>query len=768
MKKITIAAFLLYTGLSALAQVSFEASSNYGKLENITYDAHIENTMYAATQGNHIVVSTDNGANWTLFYSYPGSPFLSNLKMLPGNNALSFSTGDAIHFLDLATHTVTASFPVPPSNVPDAGASYISSYSVFDAAGTTILVDTGFSVGFANFGKTFFTEDGGANWAEIYYTLDNNNIFVNNVAISPSDSKKLFLARGNGDTELDGGLLISEDSGATWAESIAGIPVDQIAFNPSDDDDIFVGTGISFGEYPENLYHSTDNGATWNPVSIAWTDETLNNITKIVFNQPNPNKMILLEENEIARSSDGGATWQNTVYPVGLSMDYYYGLNASYNPFNENEVAISTDLFPQFSTDGGATLSQIHAKFYNVISTSIGKYGSDVHLYYGSNGGRLHKNIATGVTDAYEIEQPDSFNPKKNYMIADPAIPGRVFTYASMGFFGGNVNVSSDYGATKTNIFDSFADDIQELTIDPNNSNIIYISMRSGEGGSMTKLDITDLGNVIATDITTPEVNEFGDGVVTGIAINPANSNEVYIAKRTKVFKSVDGGTNWVEKTSGLESIVEGSDLIWDMAINPLNPAQMTVASNIGIFTTVDSAENWTSLLPNIDVRRVKHSPLNDGVLVGSVFANINELASIVYSVDNGDNWSTITQSDLNYVQSYAMDYDFEANTINAYIATTDLGILKYTIDDLELGIHNPAMNNNPIGVYPNPCTSQLNIVAANNIEISSVTVFSMTGQKVLESNALTLNVSSLSKGIYLVKATSASGKSFMQKFVKE
>ena len=767
MKKITLLAFLLAIPFSNQAQISFEAAPDFGKLQNITYDATTANKLYAATQGNHIVVSTDNGVNWSLLYSYPGSDFLEDLKPAFGNTALSFRTRDAINILSLATNTITTTIPVPQSGVDEAGPSYISSYTLFGNNTNVILVDTGFQIGFSNFGKTFYTNDGGVNWNEIYYTVDHDNVFINNVAINPDNAETLFLARGNGDTGIDGGIWVSKDAGEHWTEDLPGVTVDAIAFNPQNSDDILLGSSIGFGIHPENLFRSADGGSNWNIVPITWTDETLNNITKIVFHPSNSNKIILLEENEIVRSNDGGATWTNTVYPVGIAMDYYYGINASYNPFNENQVAITTDLFPQFSNDGGATLTQIKVPFYNIISTSLGNYNGSAQLYYGSNGGRLHKNIATGVTLAHETELPNSFNPKRNYIVADPVVEGRVFTYASMGFFGGWLTMSTNYGATTTNILQSFADDIQELAVDPANSNIIYAAMRSGEGGSLYKVNFTDLDAIEVIDIITPEINEFGEGVVTGIVIDATNSAILYISKGTKVYKSIDGGLNWEEKSNGLENIVAGNDLIWDMGKNPLNANQLTLTSNVGIFTSTDAAENWSVLLPDLDVKRIKHSPLNDGVIVGTVFSTQFLEAAIVYSTDQGENWTTVSADDLKHVQSYGMDYDFVGNSIHAYVATTDLGVIRYDINDLPLAV-NHSIINNVGGIYPNPATEQITVYSSSKTPVTTVSIFSLTGQKVMENNAANIQVSGLSNGVYLVKAQLANGESFTQKLVKE
>lgn len=764
MKKITMLALLSFA-MAGQAQITLEASRDYAKMQDITYDATVQNKLYAATNGNHIVVSYDNGANWSVLYAHPTNEFLSELEMLPGNMALSFATRDAIHIFNIASNSITATFPIPQSGEPGAGPSWLNSYDLYDATGKNMVVDTGYSIGFSSYTKVFYTKDSGAHWFEIYHTVDHNNVFINDVAISPNNPDKIFMARGNGDSDIDGGLWISSNDGADWTETLEGVTLDAISFNPNDPNDMMIGSSIGFGIHPENLYRSLDNGTNWSIIPITWTDETLNCINKIVYNPANPNQITVLEENEIVRSNDGGATWQNVVYPVGISMEYYYGLNASYNPFDSSQIAITTDLYPHFFNNTTAEMTQIEAPFFNIVSTSVGRYAGNTHLYYSGQGGRLHKDITTGVTSAYEIENPDSFNPKRNYMIADPSIPGRVFTYASMGFFGGWVNMSTDYGATTTNILQAFADDIQELAIDPNNTNIIYVSMRSGESSNMVKIDLTDLGNIVTTDIATPDITGMGDGVVTGIVIDPTDSNVIYIAKRHKILKTSDAGENWTEIGTGLEGVTS-ADIIWDMAKNPLNPNQLTIGTNVGVFTSMDSGETWNVILPGTDAKRIKHSPLHDGVILVSVFNTEFVQASIEFTADNGQNWRSVTPEDLLYAQSYAMDYDFDGNTVRAYIATTDLGVIQYEISDV-LSVRQNVAANNPVSIYPNPASDQINVFAKDS-KVEQVSIYAISGQKVMESASENINVAALTEGVYMVRIQTGNGKTHAQKLVKK
>lgn len=766
MKKITIA-LLSLLGFAGQAQISYEASPNFGKIEDLTYDATVENRMYALTQGNHIVTSADNGLTWSVKYAFPNpSATITDMKLY-GQTGLSFviinsGAQDGVYLFDLASNAITRFYAIP--NPLDNA--QIMSYSFYDTTGTDLVVHTSYSEGFTARTKVFHTNNGASTWNLVYFSVDHDDVHINNVAFSPISKSKFYMGRSLGPNGINGGLYITEDFGATWTERLPGFTFSEIVFNPQNGNDVLVGTSIGFGVHAERVYRSLDGGTTWTTLPITWTDQTLNNITKIAFHPTNPNLILLLEENEIVKSNDGGLTWTNHVYAEG-DTSYYYGLNASYNPFNQNQVAIATDLFPQFSNDGGATLTQIRAPYYNIITVTHAKYAANKHLFYGSQGGRLHKNLTTGTTSIYDIEPPTSFNPKRNYMVADPTVAGRVFTYASMGFFGSTLNVSTDYGATTTPLMSAFADDMQELIVDPNNSNVIYVSLRSGEGGNLTKINFANPEEIITEEIVTPEVSEFGDGVVTGISVSAGNSNEMYIAKGTKFFKSTDGGLTWVPKINGL-TVTQGSDLIWDMARNPLDANHFTATTNLGVFTTADAGENWTQVLSGVDVKRIKYSPLNYGVMVAAVHSAQFSDASIYYTVDNGTTWTPVTSQQLNYVQSYSMDFDFDGTTINAYVATTDLGVIKYPILNLSLGTNTPEITKNPIVIYPNPAKDIVNIgVSGNEFEIKSTSIYSITGQKVLESSNTSLDISRLNSGVYIVNVATQNGTVFSHKLIK-
>ena len=767
MKKITTMAAFLFMGMAMNAQVTFEGVSDFGKIKNINYHPTIQNKLYASSNANHILVSNDNGTTWSVLYSIPSSQsHINNLKFID-NTHLSFSlrgTSEGVYIFNTVTNSIETSIATPET----APGSAIMTYALFDSSGNDVLVHVSYNDlnSFSAKSKVYYTKNGGLDWELIYFSDDHNTVQVNNVAFSPTSKAKLFIARSLGAQGENGGLLISEDAAVTWTEKLPGSPYYAISFNPNNAEDILLGTFISFGETEEHLYRSIDGGDTWSTQPITFTDQTLNCINAITFNAADPNKIIIMEENEIIKTNDGGVTWTSFPYQV-TSTTYYYGLDASYNPFNVNQVAISTDYYPLISSDGGETVSKIDLPYYNV--SGVG-YGND-RVYYGAQGGRLAKNNISGATSIFEAEPPTRFNPKNHYFYADPNLDGRVFNLSTRGFFGGSFSVSTDYGQTYTDLFENYATDLQEVLVDPSNSNIVYVATRNGDSGQLSKVNFADLTNVIVDNVSVPEIPGSEEGtvtVITGFSITPTNANEMFITIADKFFKSTDAGLTWIERNDGL-TLNPFSDLIFDMQRNPLNLNHFLIASNNGIYSSIDAGENWTQILSGVDVKRVVFSPTQNGLIVATVHTSIFNEASIYYSADNGNEWNTVTNEQLLYIQSYNMDYHFDGNDIIAYIATTDLGLLKYTIEDATLGIKNPNAAVNAIKIYPNPASDVLNIlITENNFEIEKTEIYTITGQKVLESNKKTISVSSLSPGIYVVKIKADNNTNYTQKLVKK
>jgi Secretion system C-terminal sorting domain len=91
---------------------------------------------------------------------------------------------------------------------------------------------------------------------------------------------------------------------------------------------------------------------------------------------------------------------------------------------------------------------------------------------------------------------------------------------------------------------------------------------------------------------------------------------------------------------------------------------------------------------------------------------------------------------------------------------------LQVTVFGVSLMATNEFNTNNSFKIYPNPATDVLNIETDN--ELKSAEIYSLLGQKVLTSNSKQINVSSLAKGIYMVRIENENNAVGTQKLIIE
>ncbi|WP_299622534.1 T9SS type A sorting domain-containing protein [uncultured Tenacibaculum sp.] len=143
---------------------------------------------------------------------------------------------------------------------------------------------------------------------------------------------------------------------------------------------------------------------------------------------------------------------------------------------------------------------------------------------------------------------------------------------------------------------------INAIIVDPNNSNTFYIG---APAGGIWKSTDAGLNWTPLTDFL-PHIG------VSGIAINPDNSNIIYIATgdddandsfTAGVWKSEDGGVTW--NTTG--SLQANPTKMNEIYFNPNNTQTLLLATNRGVQKTTDGGATWVNTLPaNIDDLKMK------------------------------------------------------------------------------------------------------------------------------------------------------------------
>ncbi len=174
------------------------------------------------------------------------------------------------------------------------------------------------------------------------------------------------------------------------------------------------------------------------------------------------------------------------------------------------------------------------------------------------------------------------------------------------GTAGGGVWRSTDRGAHWAPIFDRQAalgiGEPGALAIDPNDTDTLYIGtsarvtpqvqaglFKSSDGGnSCIRLGSGyPAGNV-------GNAGQFVNQWVNVIIVDPADSQTVYLASTSGVFRSTDGGLNW---TAGSGVSGDARSLVLDTSSGAGNRVLHAGLVGQGVFTSTDGGQNWTQVL---------------------------------------------------------------------------------------------------------------------------------------------------------------------------
>ena len=310
--------------------------------------------------------------------------------------------------------------------------------------------------------------------------------------------------------------------------------------------------------------------------------------------------------------------------------------------------------------------------------------------------------IANGSTG--QVARPTS--GRATAIALEPGYDGNSNQTVYLGTAQGGLWRSRDNGVSWTPLIDdqpSLA--VGSLAIDPSNPNVIFVGtgesngsgdsyygaglLKSTDGGASWRV-IT--GPISATGFAFPV---FQNVSITTIAIDPTNTQRIYLCTRTAstygasggggvaapgqrgVWKSIDGGETWrfLDPVGG-NTTVTANDLI----IHPQNPDIIfTALAGRGVFRSNAGGEpgTWVQLANGVPTTGIDRIDLAIGPplapsLEPTLFAAIpnaggNTLNGIFRSTDNGDSW-TRTLSNPSPVTQMWYNLTLEVDPLNANI----------------------------------------------------------------------------------------------------
>ncbi|MBK8149722.1 MAG: glycosyl hydrolase [Acidobacteria bacterium] len=329
----------------------------------------------------------------------------------------------------------------------------------------------------------------------------------------PGDPKTYYMGT------TGGGVWKTDDAGITWRNITDGFfrtgTIGAIAVADSDPNVIYVGTGehavrgvMTHGG--DGVYKSTDAGKTWKKIGLALSQH----ISRIIVHPKNPDVVWVAaqgalysssKERGIYKSTDGGATWKNTLFvdektgAAELSMD-----------MNNPRIMY-------------AAMWEHGRLPWKVISGGPGS-----GLYKSTDSGETWTKMKDGLPEvmgkmAIAVSRS---NPEKVYAL----IEGDSNTDAR-GLYVSNDAGESWRQVTNDNRLVQRAWYYIELFIDPKNENTIYVlsapCLRSNDGGKTWE----NLGGTHG---------DFHD-----LWINPDNPNNMIISNDGGAAISFNKGRTW-------------------------------------------------------------------------------------------------------------------------------------------------------------------------------------------------------------------------------
>lgn len=183
---------------------------------------------------------------------------------------------------------------------------------------------------------------------------------------------------------------------------------------------------------------------------------------------------------------------------------------------------------------------------------------------------------------------------------------------------------------------------IEDLYVDPNDTNRLYIGSRSG--GFWRSIDGGLNWEVTSDSLIATGVNTF--------AVSPTNSDSILINIRNArngtshgIYRSTDGGLSW--SSSGFNPTSAGfgglgtNFQILDLAYHPRVPNLIFIATNEGIFRSTDNLNSWTRSQNQYDIKQIVFHPTNDSILYLYNESGTSSTADqVLRSLDQGSSYS--------------------------------------------------------------------------------------------------------------------------------
>ncbi len=562
--------------------------------------------MLYAGSNSGVYLTRDDGAHWSLVAKgLPDDPNITALAITRDPAIVLAGTLSGIYRTRDAGANWTTVDPRLANQIINAFLSDPQNPNVIYAATATTVLRS---------------DNGGDTWSDVSADLKSARVWALTFS---ADATTLYAA-------TDAGIFASRDRGARWQASSDGLPE---GVRPQS----IVATARGFlAGTTQGLYRSRE-GKSWSAIGGSLSSA----LARPVVGDPNqPDRVFVVVPQGIAKTTDGGATWN--LLPNPLREFPLLSLLLS----DKNVIYAGTARGVLKSSDEGATWQPLTAGF---ISTSVQQLlipADGSGLLFAATRFGLYRSPDRGATwfEARGITDPYILS-----LASDPQTPTDIYA----GTWSSALFLSQDGGANFTRLTENLANNapVSSLAVLrlPDKNLLLFAGTlggglyKSGDGGqkwhkqndglSVTRVTAlvpvppdllyaaTERGlyrlawskpgatwESIAANLPTDETR--------ALAFDPRRPQTLFVGFASNgVFRSDDGGAQWTSLGRGA---FPTRARLQTLALNPAMTNVIYVGTDRGIFRSEDGGATWAAsndgLPPSADVETLivdSHSPEN-------------------------------------------------------------------------------------------------------------------------------------------------------------
>lgn len=287
-------------------------------------------------------------------------------------------------------------------------------------------------------------------------------------------------------------------------------------------------------------------------------------ISKVVFHNTSPGTLYLRASGGFFRSTDGGAHWQQPQPGIMAGAQDF-----AVDPTDNNRIYLVIGQWPSrvlVSTDAGITFSTLFSFAQSVANPSHIVAGADGSTLYAVCGTSVFRSTDRGTSWQQRTGFPDSFSLDIDRAAIDPSDASTLYIVGD-----DRLMVTHDAAGAWADVSPS-SGGVLHVAVDPTDSNELWVAARSGLHHSSSRGASWSLAR---------------SGYTTAVALDPRVPSTVYAAESWGNVRKRSGGT-WSDITNNL-----GSFSPLAIAVSPHDSATVAVANVRGLWITSNGGGSW-------------------------------------------------------------------------------------------------------------------------------------------------------------------------------